>query len=258
MRGFAGFGLATIALLLPSVEALAQSPLEIMDQVDRLMRGQSSRGQVEMQIRTEHWERTLEMEIWSLGTEYSLVRVESPRKEAGTATLKVADEVWNYLPRVDRTIKIPPSMMMGSWMGSHFTNDDFVKESRLIEDYDIRFAEFTGEDAQRYWDLSLTPKPEAPVVWGRIDYRVRRGDLMPVWARYYDEDGGLVRTMSFDQYQRMGGRLVPARMTVRPADKPDEVTIVLYRGLEFDVDLGPEFFSLRNLRSLRSLRRSNP
>jgi hypothetical protein len=234
-------------VLIPAAVA-AQSPLEIIDEVDRLMRGQSSRGHVEMQIRTEHWERSLEMVVWSLGTEYSLVRVESPRKEAGMATLKVVDEVWNYLPRVDRTIKIPPSMMMGSWMGSHFTNDDFVKESRLIEDYDIQFSDFGEDDGDTHWDLSLSPKPEAPVVWGRIDYRIRRGDLMPVWARYYDEDGELVRTMNFDQYQRMGGRLVPARMTVEPADKPEEITVVLYRSLEFDIDIEAGFFSLRNLR----------
>ncbi len=233
--------------LLPST-SLAQSPRDIIDQVDRLMRGNSSRGRIEMQIRTKHWERTLQMVAWSLGTEYSLVRVEAPVKEAGTATLKVVDEVWNYLPRVDRTIKIPPSMMMGSWMGSHFTNDDFVKESRLIEDYDIAFADFGGQERASYWDLSLTPHPDAPVVWGRIDYRVRKADLMPVWARYFDEGGALVRTMTFDQYQRMGGRLVPARMTVVPADKPEEVTLVLYQSLEFDIGVDETFFSLRNLR----------
>ena len=122
--------LVTVALiaLFPS-PVRAQTALEIIDRVDRLMRGESSRGLVTMEITTEHWSRTLEMEVWSLGTEHSLVRLRSPAREAGTATLKAGDEVWNYLPRVDRTIKVPPSLMMGSWMGSHFTNDDLVKES---------------------------------------------------------------------------------------------------------------------------------
>ena len=113
------------------------SPRAIIDRVDRVLRGASSRGVATMSVVTRHWERSLTMEVWSLGSDYSLVRVLSPAKEAGTGTLKASRDIWNYLPKVDRTIKIPASMMMGSWMGSHFTNDDLVKESRLVEDYEI-------------------------------------------------------------------------------------------------------------------------
>ena len=204
-----------------------------------------------MDITTEHWSRSLEMEVWSLGTEHSLVRLLSPAREAGTATLKAGDEVWNYLPRVDRTIKVPPSLMMGSWMGSHFTNDDLVKESRIIDDYDIEIAFEGARDEVAVWEFTLTPKPEAPVVWGRIEQQVRKRDLMPTWVRYYDEDGNLMRTMTFGGYRTMGGRLVPASMEMVPADKPDETTTLIYHELEFDVDLDESFFSLRRLRARR-------
>ena len=126
--------LNTALLLLLSSPLQAQTAREIIDRVDRLLRGESSRGQITMEITTEHWSRSLDMEVWSLGVEHSLVRVQSPAREEGTATLKAGQEVWNYLPRVDRTIKVPPSLMMGSWMGSHFTNDDLVKESRIVDD----------------------------------------------------------------------------------------------------------------------------
>jgi hypothetical protein len=242
-------GPRTLGSLLPFVVlvalpggAVAQTALEIIDRVDRLWRGESSHGR---------WSRSLDMEVWSLGTEHSLVRVTEPPREAGTATLKAGQEVWNYLPRVDRTIKVPASLMMGSWMGSHFTNDDLVKESRIIDDYDIEIS-FDGErDGVRVWEFELTPKPEAPVVWGRIEEQIRQADLMPTWVRYYDEGGELMRTMTFDGYQSMGGRLVPASMLVVPADKPNERTALLYHELEFDIDLEESFFSLRNLRARR-------
>jgi hypothetical protein len=245
---------AAVALLLPWRPAAAQAagaaretPREIVDRVDRMLRGASSRGDMVMEISTEHWSRSLEMRIWSLGTKYALVRVVAPQREAGTATLKVGDEVWNYLPRVDRTIKVPPSLMMGSWMGSHFTNDDLVKESRMVDDYDITIG-FDGERAGvPVWEFVLMPKPTAAVVWGKVVMQVRQADLMPTWARYYDDRGNLVRTMTFGDYRRFGDRLVPAVMTVRPEDKPDEHTTVRYRELAFDVPLTPAFFSLRNL-----------
>ena len=241
------------ALLVPALLAAApgcraqQTAREIVDRVDRMLRGASSRGDLAMEIATEHWTRSLEMRVWSLGTAYALVRVTAPPKEAGTATLKVNDEVWNYLPRVDRTIKVPPSLMMGSWMGSHFTNDDLVKESRMIDDYDIAIGFEGDRDGVPVWEFVLMPKPTAAVVWGKVIEQVRKADLMPTWAHYYDERGNLVRTMTFSDYRAFGSRLVPAVITVRPADKPDERTTIRYRDLEFDVPLKPDFFSLRNL-----------
>ncbi len=238
-------------LLLPPRPVRAQTPREIVDRVDRMLRGASSRADITMEIATEHWTRSLEMRVWSLGTGYALIRVVAPQREAGTATLKVNDEVWNYLPRVDRTIKIPPSLMMGAWMGSHFTNDDLVKESRIIDDYDIALGFEGDRQGVAVWEFVLTPKATAAVVWGRIVEQVRKADLMPTWARYYDERGNLVRTMTFGDYRTFGTRLVPTVMTVRPEDKPDERTTIRYRSLEFDVPLAPDFFSLRNLQARR-------
>ena len=239
--------LATAGGLAAAPAAAQTAPLEIIDRVDRLMRGDSSRGVATMEVVTEHWEREMTMEVWSLGTDYSLVRLRAPRRDAGTATLMAGDDIWNYLPKVDRTIKIPASMMGGAWMGSHFTNDDLVKESRLVDDFDVELA-FEGDRAgAAVWEIRLTPKPEAAVVWGRIDFRIRQADSMPLWARYYDEDGELARTMEYSAFTEMGGRLVPGVMDMRPADKPEERTTFRYDELEFDVDLAPSFFSLRTL-----------
>ena len=243
--------LAAAALAVAPTPGRAQTPREIVDRVDRLLRGNSSRGDLTMEITTRQWKRTLDLRVWSLGTDYALVRVLAPRREAGTATLKVKTDVWNYLPRVDRTIKIPPSLMMGSWMGSHFTNDDLVKETRMVLDYDI-VTSFDGEkDGVRVWEFTLTPKPEAAVVWGKVVMQVRKDDLMPVWMRYYDDAGRLARTLTFSDYKMMGGREVPARLTVVPADKPGESTVLIYHDLAFNIGLTPDFFSLRSLRSAR-------
>ena len=244
-------GLPLLAMTLTSAGLTAgdrHSPGAIIDRVDRVLRGASSRGVATMSVVTRHWERSLTMEVWSLGSDYSLVRVLSPAKEAGTGTLKASRDIWNYLPKVDRTIKIPASMMMGSWMGSHFTNDDLVKESRLVEDYKIETTFDGTRGTVRVWEFALTPRPEAAVVWGKIVYRVRQRDFMPLQARYFDEEGELVRTLTFSDFRRMGGRLIPAHMDMQPHDKPGERTIVSYAELQFDLDIDKSFFSLRTLR----------
>ena len=220
---------------------------EIINRVDRLLRGDSSHGVARMEVVTENWERGLTMEIWSLGVDYSLVRVQAPAREAGTATLKATEDIWNYLPKVDRAIKIPASMMAGAWMGSHFTNDDLVRESQLIEDYFIELTYDGDRDGVTVWEFRLTPKPEAAVVWGHVDYQVRQADYMPLWTRFYAEDGELARTMRYSEFTNLGGRTVPAVMEMVPADKPSETTKIIYEQLVFDIDIDQSFFSLRNL-----------
>ena len=251
MRVMGTGGMMVVAALWVTPSFAQESARDIMERVDRLLRGDSSHGVATMEVVTEHWERRITMELWSLGTDYSLVRIQAPVKEAGTATLMADDDIWNYLPKVDRTIKVPVSMMAGSWMGSHFTNDDLVKESQIVEDYDIEIA-FDGErDGTTVWEFRLTPKAEAAVVWGHVEFQVRQSDTMPLWARYYDEDGGLARTMRYTEFENLGGRTVPFVMEMQPEDKPGERTTVRYQELEFDIDIDRSFFSLQNLKRLR-------
>jgi hypothetical protein len=221
---------------------------EIVDKVDRMLRGDSSRSTVEMSVVTRRWERNMTLSIWSEGTDKVLVRVLEPRREEGTATLKVGSDIWNYLPRIDRTIRVPSSMMMASWMGSHFTNDDLVRESRLSRDYDIEISFSGSREGRDVWEFALTPLPDAPVVWGKIVMEVRKADFTPTWSRYYGEDGKLRRTMNFSDYREMGGRLVPTRMRMTPEDRPEEFTEMHYREIQFDIPIPGATFSLGALR----------
>jgi len=227
------------------------SAKDIIDRVDRLLRGDSSHGIATMSIVTKRWKRAKTLEMWSEGTDKFLIRILKPKKEEGVATLKVGSDIWNYLPKIDRTIRVPTSMMMASWMGSHFSNDDLVKESRLVHDYDIRITFIGDRDGVKVYDFELIPLPDAPVVWGRIEYRVRVDDLMPLWARYFGEDGKLKRTMNFTDFETHSGRLVPMRMVLRPEDKPGEYTEIFYESIEFDIKLPENTFSLASLRRKR-------
>ena len=216
---------------------------ELLDATDDVNRGESSQSTVEMQVKTKRYERTMTMKAWSRGEEDSLIRILSPAKDAGTTTLKVGDDMWNYIPKIDRTMKIPPGMMSGSWMGSHFSNDDLVKSNRLSD-------EFTYEKESLIdgvYTIVCTAKPDAAVVWGKVVVKVR-ADKIPVEVAYYDEDGELARKMSFSDVRDFDGRKVPATMLLVPADKPEEFTRVTTTELDFDVKFDDRTFSLQALK----------
>ncbi len=236
------------SLPLLATQVLAELNLrELIRTVEQQYSGDSSQTRIEMTVKTGHWERHLEMESWSLGRERFLVRILAPKKEKGVATLKVEKEVWNYLPKVDRVIRIPPSMMGGAWMGSHITNDDLVKANHIDQDYDFRLL---SED-QQSWTIEGLPKPNAPVIWGKIVYQLQKQPLVPQLVEYFDEEMILVRQIRFTDVQTVDGRTIPLQMTVLPVEKPEEKTVMHYRQLDFDVDLQKEFFSLRQLKGRR-------
>lgn len=236
-----------IALLAMSV-ALAAEPTaeELLLATDDAFRGDSSHARVEMHVKTRRYERTMRMEMWSKGTDKTLIRVLEPAKDAGTVTLKVGDNIWNHLPKIDRTMKLPPGMMSGSWMGSHFTNDDLVRETRLTEDYSYEITARPSDNEGNY-EITLVPRPDAPVVWGRQILDVSP-EKIPVEARFYDEKGALVRTLRWSDVKRVGDRALPTVMTLIPADAPTELTRMSYEHIEFDVDLPDSRFSLQSLK----------
>jgi outer membrane lipoprotein-sorting protein len=228
--------------------AAGDDATDILNRIDDLWRGESSHAIITMRIQTENYSREMRLEGWSKGKDKSLVRILEPLKEKGTATLKSGTNVYTYLPKTDRTIRLTSGMMMGSWMGSHFTNDDLVKESRLADDY-VSSITFRGERAGRpIVELTLFPKPDAAVVWGKIRIVVGEDDLMPVESEYYDEDQAVVRVMTFSKIKKMGGRLVPSVMRLTPSDKPKEYTEMAYEDLSIGVNIDDSFFSLATLR----------
>jgi len=219
---------------------------ELLDATDDIQRGAASTSVIRMEVQTARYSRTVRLKVWSKGTDRSLIIIEAPAKDKGIATLKVEDHIWNYLPKVDRTMKVPTGMMSSSWMGSHFSNDDLVKENRLSESFT---AELTGrpDEGAGSWVIRLTPKPDAPVVWGSVVVRVS-AERIPESIEYFDEQGTLARTMRFEDVQDVGGRKIPLVMTLIPADKPGELTRVTYLSIDFEAVIPDSMFTLQGLR----------
>ena len=223
----------------------------VMQKIDDMYRGASSQGLMTMKVKTKYWQRSITLESWSLGSEYSLVRIIKPKKEKGTATLKVKDNLFIYLNKTGRTLKVTAERMGGSWMGSHFTNDDLVKHTRFSEDYTVKLL-FSGlQKEEEIYRFRLIPKPDAPIVWGKIETEVRQHDLQPLRQVFYDEDGKAVRILQFFQHQKLQGRVMPMKMRMTPLDEAHEYTEVFWQKIDFSVKLSREFFRLERLKSKR-------
>jgi len=233
----------------------APEPPEDLDalikEITDLYRAESSISRMELVITTPRRTRALEMKIWTRGEERALIVIEAPPREKGMATLKVDRNLWNYLPRINRTIRIPPSMMLASWMGSDFTNDDLVQESSLYKDYTYTLRGRSEDPAG--WVIDFEAKPDIVGLWKRIEFVVRTDPIRPVRARYYDRKDRLSRTMRWSEMREFDGRSVPARMTLVPEDekKKGHKTELLYLEIRFNPDVPDDTFSLSRLERKR-------
>jgi hypothetical protein len=225
----------------PNVDALLQH-------LDDLYRSKSSIARIQIDVTSTRSTRSMRLRAWTRGEEEVLVLIEAPPREAGTATLRVGNNLWNYLPKIARTIRVPPAAMLGSWMGTDFTNDDLVKESSLRKDFTARIDR--RSDSPPGWWLRLDVKPDVVGRWARIDVLVS-DERLPIEERHYDRKGRLARTMYFDDVKVLGGRRLPAHIALVPTDSVGQRTEMRYLDVEFDVPLSDDTFSLSRLERTR-------
>ncbi len=220
---------------------------QIVQRSENAIRGKTSHALFEMTIVTPYYKRTLKLESWWVGTQKALIVVRAPRKEAGNKTLKIGNELWNYLRNTETVIKLPPSMLLQSWNGSDFTNDDLVRESSLVRDYQLTLLGEETIEGVNCWKIEGIPKPEAAVVWGKIRYWVRQNDGLPARVEFYDERGTLIRHLEYHEFQQMGNRKIPTRWRMVNDVKPGRYTEIRILDIEFDISIPSRIFSLREL-----------
>ena len=241
----------SMSLLLLANRVQAESATDIVKKADLKMRGLSSYTEMTMQIVRPSWTRDMSMKAWTRGREYSLILVTAPAQDKGSSSLKRYKEMWNWVPHIERIIKIAPSMLSQSWMGSDFTNDDLINQSSIVVDYTHKVLKEEKYEGVRCWVIEARPKPNAPVVWGKQVIWISQEAYNLRKVEYYDEFDERVNTMSTYEVKTLGGRKIPTRQEMQPADKPNQKTVILLKKAQFDFDIPTGFFSQQNMRDLR-------
>ena len=244
-----------VTLLLIGKISLAQSDpeaLRIIKKVEDQIRGESSEAIISMSIIRPDYTRSISMKTWSLGDDYGLTLITAPARDKGMAFLKRGREVWNWQPSINRTIKMPPSMMSQGWMGSDLTTEDLVRQNSIINDYAHKMKPDQNYQDIPCYVIELVPKPTAAVVWGKILMYVSKSDYLQYKSEFYDEDMKLINVIIGSAPKSIGKRKILTEMEIRPVGKASQKTIFKYEDIRFDVPIKQEFFSIQNLKRIGS------
>lgn len=229
----------------------AEDPKELVQQAIDLMNGRSSESEATMTITRPKWTRSISMKNWSLGNDYNMILITAPAQDKGQSFLKRGKEMWNWIPSISRIVRIPPSMMGQSWMGSDFTNNDVVKRTTLVDDYtqSILGSEFI--DAYDTYKIQLIPKAKAAVIWGKVILWVAKKEHFLLKAEYYDEKGKLINLETQTDIKHFGDRDLPSKFTIVPVNEKGKKTVLEFSKITFNVKLDESFFSQQNMKNLR-------
>lgn len=229
----------------------SQDARQVLQKMEDNMHGNSAYMEMDIMIQRPRFTREMSVKSWSKGEDYSMILITAPARDKGTVFLKRNKEIWNFVPSVDRMIKMPPSMMSQSWMGTDFTNDDLVRESSTLDDYThkiLRTEEYGGYECHV---VEMVPKPQSAVVWGKVLVWVSKEDYINLRVENYDEKGKLVNIMEMSEVKSIGKRKVPTRFELVPKDKQGHKTVMVYRELKIDIPIEESFFSIQNIKRVR-------
>jgi len=223
----------------------------IVIKADELQRGETNRSEMSMTVIRPKWERTIKMKGWSLGRDYSMTLITAPAKDKGQVFLKRKNEMWNWVPAINRMIKLPPSMMSQGWMGSDYSNDDILKESSIVVDYTHKIIAEEDISGLICYKIELTPKEDAAVVWGKVMKWISKKEFWQMKTEYFDEDDELIRTEVASKIKLFGDRKLPSHIEIIPADKPGQKTVIDVISAQYNIKLKENFFSQQNMKRVR-------
>ena len=244
--------LLLIFLFFLTFNICAQDANQILKNSEQKIQGiKSSYQEMMIKIVRPKWSKEMTMKGWSIGEDYFTSVVLSPAKEKGTVFLKRENEVWNYIPSIERTIKLPPSMMMQNWMGTDFTNDDLVQRSSITDDYTNTIIGNEIIDGLDCWIIELIPNEDAAVVWGKLVMWIDKRDYMQLKTQFFDEYDEMTSIMTGKAIKNFDGKKLPAIIEFVPLDKEGNKTIVERLVWKFDIDINERFFLPNYMKNLR-------
>jgi len=236
--------------MINTINCFSQDAKSIVKKADEKMRGTTMQSEMIIKTVRPTWSREMQCKTWMKGNSLALILILSPAKDKGISFLKRKKEVWNWMPALERTIKLPPSMMTQSWMGTDFTNDDLVKESSVVDDYDHTITGDTVIQNRDCFIIKMIPKPEAAVVWSKVIVCIDKKDFLELHSRFYDEDGKLINTMNCFDIKMMHDRIIPTRFEMIPADKTGHKTEMIYKNIQYNKPIEDNFFSVEKMKTL--------
>ena len=245
-------GIAILGSIAISMTTIIPTAEQILAKAEQKLQSSSVIATMDITIKRPRWTKNMRLKTWSKGTEYAVAYVMGPDKDKGTVYLKAKDNVYNYLPKIKKTVKLPAALLSQNWMGTDMSTDDLVKLTRLTKDYSAVVTGSQTVSSRECYEITLTPRADADVLWGKLVTYIDKKDYIQLKTVFYDEDLESVNTMVASNIKSMGGKILASKMVMTPTGKPGNSTTVVYSNMIFNKAISSTFFTKANMPNVKS------
>ena len=239
-----------IFLFFPCSFLLGQDAFEILKKSEAYLRGAQSTAEMSITTVRPGWERTMNAKLWNKGTEMSCILITGPKRDAGTVFMKNGEDIWNFVPAIKKLIALPAALVQ-NWMGTDISNDALINAGSLTVGYVPSITGSKVVAGQNCWVLELVPKPDAPVIWGKILAFIDKETFVQLGGEFYDEDDFLITQMQASELTQFDGRKLPKIIKMIPAEDPESYTIIRYASVDFSTPIPDSFFTKSNIKNVK-------
>jgi len=244
-------GIAILGCMAISMTTATLTAEQILSKAEQKLAASTMVADMTITIQRLKWTKVMSLKTWAKGTEYAMAYVKGPEKDKGTVYLKAENDVYNYLPKINKTIKLPAMLLSQNWMGTDMSTDDLVKLTQITKDYDAKLTGSETVSGRDCYKIVLTPKATADVLWGQLIISIDKKDYIQLKTEFYDEDMELVNTMVGSSIKVMGGKTIASKMVMTPAGKPGQKTSVIYTTMAFNTPISQSFFTKSNMPNVK-------
>ena len=244
-------GIAMLGGIAISMNTATPTAEQILKQAEQKLSATSVIAEMDITITRPRWTKKMSLKTWAKGTEYAVACVTGPDKDKGTVYLKSGNDVYNYLPKIKKTVKLPATLLSQNWMGTDMSTDDLVKLTQLTQDYSATVSGSKMVSGRDCYEITLTPKADADVLWGKLVTCIDKKDYIQLKTVFYDEDLEVVNTMVASEIKNLGGKMIASKMIMKPAGKAGQSTKVVYRSMTFNKTIPSAFFTKANMPNVK-------
>lgn len=220
----------------------AQTGIEIIERVDNNRVIESMSYKATMVINMAGKVREKSFKGYAEGEDLAYFEFTAPARDRGTRFLQIEDEMWMYIPAVEKATKIAGHMLRQSLMGSDFSYDDLTENKKLLDMYTIVMLESDTCLGVECYVLELTAKV-AEVSYYKRKVWVSESTYVPLKTELYAKSGKLMKAVTVLEVREISTRYYPVHVRMESKLRKNTFTELRFDDIQIDIAVPSNVFT---------------
>ena len=217
---------------------------DLLAAIDRNMNYDTRSSQIKMTVVKGRRTKVYEMESHGRGRDQAAIEFMAPARDKGTKMLKKGDELWMFLPSIEKTQKISGHMLRQGMMGSDMSYEDLLESTQLVNIYTATVTGTKEIDGRSCYQMEMIANSKETTYAKRVSC-IDTEYLVPIQEQLYATSGMLLKEWTMTSIQNIDGRNFPTKLIVQDKLQANSVTTIEFVELKFSVPLEDEVFNKR-------------